>query len=46
VSGTFLGRAYFDYVFTIVACTAILSTLWRKEVGAAQIHLAEIEAHA
>jgi putative inorganic carbon (HCO3(-)) transporter len=27
VSGAFLGRAYFDYYFTIVACAVILKTL-------------------
>ena len=32
VSGAFLGRAYFDYYFTIVACTAILNRLWQAEL--------------
>ena len=27
VSGAFLGRAYFDYFFTLVACVAILKRL-------------------
>jgi probable O-glycosylation ligase (exosortase A-associated) len=30
-SGLFLGRAYFDYYFTIVACIAILSRVARQE---------------
>ena len=30
-SGTFLGRAYFDYFFTLVACTAILTEVARTE---------------
>jgi probable O-glycosylation ligase (exosortase A-associated) len=36
-SGAFLGRAYFDYFFTLVACTAILSRLclleWQEAVS-------------
>jgi len=28
VSGSFLGRAYFDYFFMIVACTVVLARLW------------------
>jgi probable O-glycosylation ligase (exosortase A-associated) len=31
VSGAFLGRAYFDYYFTLVACTVVLSQVWRLE---------------
>ena len=31
LSGTFLGRAYFDYFFTIVACIAVLKTVCRHE---------------
>jgi probable O-glycosylation ligase (exosortase A-associated) len=31
VSGAFLGRAYFDYFFSIVACLAALETLARRE---------------
>lgn len=31
VSGAFLGRAYFDYYFLLVACTAILNHAWRLE---------------
>ncbi|MGA7414067.1 MAG: hypothetical protein WBW33_26570 [Bryobacteraceae bacterium] len=30
VSGAFLGRAYFDYFFTIVACIAVLTTVCRQ----------------
>jgi len=32
-SGAFLGRAYFDYYFTIVACAIVLKRLWRTEVA-------------
>jgi len=32
ISGTFLGRAYFDYFFTIVACLFILQNVVREEV--------------
>ena len=32
-SGLFLGRAYFDYFFTIVACIAILNRVSRDGVG-------------
>jgi len=36
-SGMFLGRAYFDYWFTILACTLILKRLalaaWREEAS-------------
>lgn len=31
ICGAFLGRAYFDYFFTIVACTAILTRLCQIE---------------
>ncbi len=31
IVGTFLGRAYFDYYFTLVACTAMLKRLCREE---------------
>jgi probable O-glycosylation ligase (exosortase A-associated) len=30
ISGTFLGRAYFDYYFTIIACVAILELVGRE----------------
>jgi hypothetical protein len=30
-SGLFLGRAYFDYFFTIFACIVILSRVAREE---------------
>ena len=30
VSGAFLGRAYFDYYFTIIACAVILKTLCKS----------------
>ncbi len=30
VSGAFLGRAYFDYFFTIVACVAVLTSVCRQ----------------
>ena len=30
LSGTFLGRAYFDYFFTIVACIAVLKSICRQ----------------
>jgi putative inorganic carbon (hco3(-)) transporter len=33
VSGAFLGRAYFDLFYQLVACTAILKILYRKEVA-------------
>jgi len=33
-SGTFLGRAYFDYFFTLVACVAILQRSARQEWAA------------
>ena len=39
VSGAFLGRAYFDYYFTIVACTAILNRLWRAELFALEMNV-------
>jgi putative inorganic carbon (HCO3(-)) transporter len=32
ISGAFLGRAYFDYFFQLVATTIILRTLFRREV--------------
>lgn len=31
VSGAFLGRAYFDYYFTIIACAVILKTLCKSQ---------------
>jgi hypothetical protein len=31
VSGAFLGRAYFDFYFTIVACVAVLRQLSEAE---------------
>ncbi len=35
VSGIFLGRAYFDYYFTIVACIAVLGHVERQRAAAA-----------
>lgn len=32
VTGAFLGRAYFDYFFTIVACTVIITRLCKMEM--------------
>jgi O-antigen ligase len=32
VSGAFLGRAYFDLFYQLVACTIILKVLYRREV--------------
>jgi putative inorganic carbon (hco3(-)) transporter len=47
VSGTFLGRAYFDYFFTIVACTSILKriclTAWTEQ-PAEEMALSEVAA--
>ena len=34
-SGAFLGRAYFDYYFTVVACTVAVSRLWQLDCLAA-----------
>jgi hypothetical protein len=34
ISGIFLGRAYFDYFFTIVACVAILKRVARDRWAA------------
>jgi probable O-glycosylation ligase (exosortase A-associated) len=34
VSGAFLGRAYFDYYFTIIACTIVLRRLSKDEEAA------------
>ncbi len=31
VSGAFLGRAYFDLSFMLIACTAVLKTLYERE---------------
>ena len=31
ITGAFLGRAYFDYFFTIVACTIILTRICKQE---------------
>jgi putative inorganic carbon (HCO3(-)) transporter len=42
VTGTFLGRAYFDYFFTIVACIVILKKLC--VVGAAETGRTRFEA--
>ena len=36
-SGAFLGRAYFDYFFTLVGCSLILGRLWENQ-------MAELEA--
>jgi hypothetical protein len=35
VSGCFLGRAYFDYFFTLVACIAVLGRVCRQAWGEA-----------
>ncbi len=35
ISGIFLGRAYFDYYFAIVACLAVLERVCRQELVAA-----------
>ena len=40
VSGAFLGRAYFDYFFLIVACIAILKYVARQE-SAEESHMAD-----
>lgn len=50
VSGVFLGRAYFDYYFTIVACTAILRRSYSQylesmEAGADEVEPEEMVAH-
>jgi O-antigen ligase len=34
ISGTFLGHAYFDFYFTLVACVAILARTCRQEWSA------------
>ena len=34
ISGIFLGRAYFDYYFTLVACISILERVSERTVGA------------
>jgi putative inorganic carbon (HCO3(-)) transporter len=36
-SGLFLGRAYFDYFFTVVACIAILKRMWQSEWAGADL---------
>lgn len=37
VSGAFLGRAYFDYFFTIVACIAVLTRVCRNKWEAQEV---------
>jgi probable O-glycosylation ligase (exosortase A-associated) len=32
-SGAFLGRAYFDYYFTLIACVLILKRVWRYDTA-------------
>jgi probable O-glycosylation ligase (exosortase A-associated) len=46
VSGAFLGRAYFDYYFTIVACAVILRQLCREEQFAMMQEQTMMEAEA
>jgi probable O-glycosylation ligase (exosortase A-associated) len=36
ISGAFLGRAYFDYYFTLVACVAVLTGLCMRESAGVQ----------
>jgi putative inorganic carbon (hco3(-)) transporter len=43
VAGAFLGRAYFDYYFTIVACAAILTRLCRDEGPIAETNAGDAE---
>jgi putative inorganic carbon (HCO3(-)) transporter len=43
ISGAFLGRAYFDYFFTLVACAIVLKRLWRDEAAAQQAAAAEVQ---
>jgi probable O-glycosylation ligase (exosortase A-associated) len=42
VSGAFLGRAYFDLYFTLIACTILLKVLYRCQMG--QILVSQHEA--
>ena len=44
VSGAFLGRAYFDYYFTIIACAVILKALSRSQESEMSDIGAEMEA--
>jgi len=37
VSGAFLGRAYFDYVFTVIACIAIVRKLAHEKWAASDL---------
>lgn len=46
VSGAFLGRAYFDLFYQLVACTVILKILYRKECAELSAQLAENEAQS
>lgn len=41
ISGIFLGRAYFDYFFTIVACVVILDGIAKERLAAAEKATAE-----
>ena len=43
-SGLFLGRAYFDLYFSIVACIAILNCVCRAEWAALRAHEDEQDA--
>jgi probable O-glycosylation ligase (exosortase A-associated) len=43
ITGAFLGRAYFDYYFTLVACTIVLRRLWQEEVAAAETAGQEVQ---
>jgi hypothetical protein len=44
ISGIFLGRAYFDYFFSIVACLAALERLARKDLATAVAESEESES--
>jgi putative inorganic carbon (HCO3(-)) transporter len=46
VSGIFLGRAYFDYFFTLVACLVILKQVAYEEWAQGSLVTAETEAEA
>ena len=42
VSGIFLGRAYFDYVFTVIACITVLNRIARERWAAVDaVHVPE-----
>jgi putative inorganic carbon (HCO3(-)) transporter len=46
VSGAFLGRAYFDFFFSVVACVAILVQVCRAEWSLGADSLSEMEPQA